>query len=85
MPISPLSTGPFVFNRSLKNVTQHSSVSALCNSCRKRHKDRLKTEWKWLNEGELEKPEEFLRYKSIFVFILAVWTDNENTVLGPAR
>ena len=36
-----------ILNRSLKNVAQHSSVSALCNSCRKRYKDRVKTQAMW--------------------------------------
>ena len=36
-----------ILNRSLKNVGQHSSVSAWCNSCRKRHKDRVKTQAMW--------------------------------------
>ena len=36
-----------ILNRFLKNVAQHSSVSALCNSCRKRHKERVKTQAMW--------------------------------------
>ena len=42
--------------------------------CRKRHKDRVKNESKWLNAREVEKPEEFSRYTPNFVFNIAIFS-----------
>lgn len=56
------------------DLIQYASVSALRNSCRKRHKDRVKNEWKWLNVREAEKPEEFSRYTPNFVFNIAIFS-----------